>query len=218
MAEIERPTLDVYIDFSSPYAYVALPELARLAARHGRALVWHPVLLGVIFGVTRAEPMVKVPLKDAYIRHDVPRCAALAGLPFVWPDPFPFAGVAPARAVYWVCSQAPDRVDTVVEALFHEAFGRGQALDDKGTVTDVVAGLGFDADQVRAALDDPVIKDRLKQETDQAIQRGVFGSPFILVDGEPFWGADRLAQLDAWLSGGTARQNLAGEAADRGTE
>jgi 2-hydroxychromene-2-carboxylate isomerase len=61
---------------------------------------------------------------------------------------------------------------------------------------------GVDAAAARAAIDDPAIKDLLKREVDQAIARGVFGSPFMVVDGEPFWGLDRFDQVDRWLATG----------------
>ncbi len=58
------------------------------------------------------------------------------------------------------------------------------------------------AAELRIALEAPAVKARLKEETEAAIAAGVFGSPFILVDGEPFWGADRLDQVDRWLATG----------------
>jgi 2-hydroxychromene-2-carboxylate isomerase len=62
--------------------------------------------------------------------------------------------------------------------------------------------LGIDRDAFTAAIATPEIKDRLRQETDAAIARGMFGVPYIMVDGEPFWGADRLPQIDKWLATG----------------
>ena len=61
---------------------------------------------------------------------------------------------------------------------------------------------GLKPDEVRAALADQTIKDRLRSEVDQAIGRGAFGSPYIIVDGEPFWGSDRLDQVERWLETG----------------
>jgi 2-hydroxychromene-2-carboxylate isomerase len=60
----------------------------------------------------------------------------------------------------------------------------------------------LDRAQVVAALGEPAVKERLKTEVDAAIERGVFGSPYIVVDGEPFWGADRLDQVEKWLATG----------------
>jgi 2-hydroxychromene-2-carboxylate isomerase len=66
----------------------------------------------------------------------------------------------------------------------------------------VCAKLGLAADEVRAGIGDQAIKDRTRAEVDKAIARGAFGSPFIVVDGESFWGSDRLDQIDKWLATG----------------
>jgi len=66
----------------------------------------------------------------------------------------------------------------------------------------VCSKFGLKADEIRAALADQAIKDHLRTEVDKAIARGAFGSPYIIVDGEPFWGSDRLDQIDRWLQTG----------------
>jgi 2-hydroxychromene-2-carboxylate isomerase len=66
----------------------------------------------------------------------------------------------------------------------------------------VIAATGVDPVAARAAIDDPVIKDALRTAMDEAVARGVFGSPFFIVDGEPFWGLDRMDQLERWLATG----------------
>jgi 2-hydroxychromene-2-carboxylate isomerase len=66
----------------------------------------------------------------------------------------------------------------------------------------VAARLGVDKDQLRQALEEPAVKERLRAEVDAAIERGVFGSPYIVIDGEPFWGSDRLDQVEKWLETG----------------
>ena len=70
-------------------------------------------------------------------------------------------------------------------------------------VTVEIAGaLGVDQSALAAALNDNAVKDRVKREVDAAMARGVFGSPYFVVDGEPFWGADRMDHLERWLAKG----------------
>jgi 2-hydroxychromene-2-carboxylate isomerase len=69
-------------------------------------------------------------------------------------------------------------------------------------VAEVAAPLGISASDLIAGVQDPIVKDRLRAETDEAIRRGVFGAPIIQVDGELFWGADRLGQVEQWLARG----------------
>lgn len=87
-------------------------------------------------------------------------------------------------------------------ALYDRVFGAGEEISSAEAVIAVASGLGVDADTLRAALNDPAVKERLKNEVNAAIERGVFGSPYIVVDGEPFWGHDKLEEIDAWLETG----------------
>jgi 2-hydroxychromene-2-carboxylate isomerase len=92
--------IDFYFDFSSPYGYLAAEQIDALGARHGRDVVWRPILLGVVFQQTGGQPLLNIPLKGGYARHDLARSARLLGLPFKLPDSFPFMSVAACRAYY----------------------------------------------------------------------------------------------------------------------
>ena len=102
----------------------------------------------------------------------------------------------------WVEEEDDEQARRLARALFHAHWGEGRDLAAPEAVADVAQGLGIARDDLLAAVADPRIKDRLKAQTQAAIERGVFGLPFIFIDGEPFWGADRLPQIDAWLSKG----------------
>ncbi len=194
-----RP-LDFYFDFSSPYGYLAAHRIDDLADRHGRDVVWRPILIGVVFKITGARPLVDVPLKGDYTRRDVARTARLFGVPFTWPSPFPFLSVAAARAFYWLSDSDPGRARALALAIFDAAFGAGRDVSGAKAVADIAAGLEIGG--VPEALGDPAVKARLRAENDAAIERGVFGSPTVVVDGEAFWGVDRLDHIDRWLETG----------------
>ncbi len=118
------------------------------------------------------------------------------------PNPFPFLSLAAARAFYWLHQREPEQAKALAKAVFHAVFGEGRNMAEASAVADLAADLGVDRDQVLTALQDPAVKDRLRREVDEAVARGVFGSPFIIVDGEPFWGHDRLDQVAQWLRTG----------------
>ena len=195
--------IDFYFDFSSPYGYLAAQKIEALAARHGREVDWHPVLLGVIFKETGAAPLTMVPLKGDYSRRDFERSARFHGIAgFRMPPKFPIASQAPARIVLWQKAGDPAQAARVAKALYRAFFTEGVDISSPELATSVAAREGVDAAAARAAIDDPAIKDLLKREVEQAIARGVFGSPFIVVDGEPFWGLDRFDQVERWLATG----------------
>lgn len=194
--------IDFYFDFSSPYGYLAAEQIDDLAARHGREVTWRPMLLGAVFKQTGSQPLLNIPLKGPYARHDLARSARLIGVPFVLPAPFPFMSVAAARAFYWLQDQDPAKAVSLAKALFREAFGKGHDIASPEAVVKVCEAEGLDAAAVEAALQDPAIKQRLREEVEAAMAKEVFGSPFFIVDGEVFWGHDRLDQVALWLEKG----------------
>lgn len=194
--------IDFYFDFSSPYGYLAAEKIDALAARHGRTVNWHPVLLGVVFKQTGAQPLTQVPVKGPYSQRDFARSARYLGVPFAMPPVFPIAGQAPSRITLWARARDPAAGVRAARALYRAFFVEGRDISQPDVAAQVAGEAGFDAAAARAAIDDPAIKDALKSEVEKAIAAGVFGSPFFIVDGEPFWGADRFEQIDRWLAQG----------------
>jgi 2-hydroxychromene-2-carboxylate isomerase len=195
-------TLQFYFDFSSPYGYLGAEKIEALAHRHGRDVEWHPMLLGVAFKTTGAQPLTMVPLKGDYTKHDVPRSARFHGIALNMPGRFPIATQAPARIVLWQRERHPESCGELVKTLYRAYFVDNRDIGDPDIAADVSAIAGVDREAARAAVDDPVWKDALRREVEAAIAKGVFGSPFVFVDGEPFWGIDRFAQIERWLAEG----------------
>jgi 2-hydroxychromene-2-carboxylate isomerase len=194
--------IDFYFDFSSPYGYFASLRIDGVAARHGREVAWRPFLLGVVFKTTGQAPLTQQPMRGKYARHDFARCARLYGAPLTWPKSFPIATQAAARAFYWLADRDPAQAKAFARAAYHAFFGEGRDISPPEVVVEIGQTLGIDGAELAAALAEPAVKQRLKDETAAAIAAGVFGSPYIVVDGEPFWGADRLDHVDRWLETG----------------
>lgn len=191
--------VEFYFDFSSPYGYFASLRVDEMAARHGRACRWHPILLGPAFKASGNARLIDQPLKGAYSRHDWDRLARLWGVPYRFPDPFPVTTLAAARAFWWLAAEAGEAAaKSFARRAFAAYFAENRDISDKA----VVAALHDRPGDLLAAVEDPAWKQRCKDETEAAIAKGVFGSPFILVDGEGFWGADRLDMAEEWLRRG----------------
>jgi 2-hydroxychromene-2-carboxylate isomerase len=160
------------------------------------------MLLGVVFKQTGMAPLTQVPLKGDYSRHDFARSARFHGVPFTMPQVFPIASQAPSRIVLWARAADPAQGGRLALAFYDAFFQHGLDISNPDVAADVAAKAGVDRAAARASIDDPAIKEALKGEVDAAIAAGVFGSPFVLVDGEPFWGLDRFDQLERWLATG----------------
>jgi len=194
--------IEFYFDFSSPYGYLAAQRIDALAEKYGRTVQWRPTLLGVVFKQTGAAPLTEIPVKGPYSKHDFERSARYFGIEFNMPPTFPIPSQAPARIVLWARQQDPAAAARAAKALYRAFFVEGLDISKPDVAAEVAGRAGFDAAAARAAIDDPAIKDALKREVESAIAAGVFGSPFVIVDGEPFWGNDRFDQIERWLDKG----------------
>jgi 2-hydroxychromene-2-carboxylate isomerase len=194
--------IDFYFDFASPYGYIASHRIDDIAARHGREVTWRPFLLGVAFQRTGMPLVSEQGIRGEYVLHDFGRCARFYGVPFRIPDVFPIMAVNPSRVYYWRFDQDPAAAKDLVRALWSAYFVDNRDISKAETIAEVAAAQGLDGAAVAAALQDQAVKDRLRQETEAAIERGAFGSPHVIVDGEAFWGNDRLDMVDKWLETG----------------
>ena len=194
--------IEFYFDFSSPYGYLASERIDAIAARHGRDVTWRPYLMGVAMKVSGSSPVVNRPMLGEYSRRDMQRSARRLQVSFRFPEPFPIATIAACRAVYWMEQAEADGAKPLAKALYRAYFVDGRNISEPDVVADVAAESGADRDLLLAGIQEPAIKDRLKEVTNDAVERGIFGSPFFMVGDEPFWGHDRMDEVDRWLETG----------------
>jgi 2-hydroxychromene-2-carboxylate isomerase len=195
--------VDFYVDFSSPYSYIASEWIEALAARHGRTVRWHAVLLGVTFQAAELKSPVSHPIKREYSLHDFERSARFAGVPFTLPEKFPVATQNAARVFWWLEESDPERAADWARHCLRAYFTRGSVdLSDVEHLKALATEFGLDAAEAERVWSEPRWKSRLKTACADAIAQGVFGAPFFVIDGEPFWGNDRRDQIERWLAAG----------------
>ncbi|MYN11565.1 2-hydroxychromene-2-carboxylate isomerase [Pusillimonas sp. TS35] len=192
--------IDFYFEFSSPYGYFASMQIEDLGREIGRTVNWHPILLGPMFKSMGSAPLTEIPIKGDYARRDFARTAELAGIPFTLPTPFPIATVGAARAMLYVQRSDPAKAAQLARALYQAFFAHGRNIGDNDVVLQVAEETGLQRADVAAGMADESIKAQLKDGVAQAMAHGVFGSPFVIIDGEPFWGFDRFAHIRQWMA------------------
>jgi len=198
-----KTPLRFWFDYSSPYSYIANEWVDAVAARHGRTVQRHAILLGATFQAAELKPPVAFPLKGPYSRHDFARSARFAGLPYMPPPVFPIPTQNAARVFWWLAdTQGADAAARWATAGLRAVFARGVRLHEPEALKALAAEHGLDPAAAEAAWGDPVWKQRLKDANDEAIAAGVFGAPFFIIGGEPFWGNDRRPQIERWLESG----------------
>ena len=192
--------IDFYFDFSSSYSYIAHRKVVELGERLGVPVVWRPISLGAIFAALGHQLPETGSPKQKYIWHDVVRSARENGLPYIWPDPFPVNSIPAMRGFYFLDAQPGADTIAYANAIFKATFGEGRDIGNPDVLLNIVGGLGANVEAFKTAISSAQIKQKLKQETDAAMQLGIFGAPSFVVDGELFWGADRLEAVERLVS------------------
>lgn len=193
---MKRP-LRFYFDFASPYAYFALRPLQALAAEHGRAVVYRPMLLWAVLKAHGIAAPLDAPVKRAYFVTDMMRSAAFHGVPYIQPVNLPFSSHLAARLFYAIVAQRPEAAQALTQDIFDALFARGEDITQTDVLREIAVAQGLDLDGARAAIEGPLGRQKLAEAVDLAIADKVCGSPYMLVDGEGFFGCDRLPQI-AW--------------------
>jgi 2-hydroxychromene-2-carboxylate isomerase len=197
--------IDFYFDFTSPYAYLASTRIDALAARYGREVRWHPVLLAALSEATGVKLSPFVPAKWDYVQKDLARAARRLDMPFSLPPAFPQLWLNPPRAMLWIRERHGDEVARAfARSCFKTAFGHGTDIGSIDVVADLAARVGVNPAALREGVNDPAIKAALKAGIETAVGKGVFGVPYLVADGEAFWGGDRLDCLEEALAAAEA--------------
>lgn len=188
-----------YFDFVSPYSWLALEAMPAFAERHGIRFLMRPVLYAALLDATGLIGPVETEAKRAYTFADIRRCAALHGLPLTGPPEHPFRSL-PALRLACLFADHAEALDLSVR-LARAAWSDGADLTSAAVLASVARTLGLPVDDLGNRVAAPDLKQRLRRFTDEALGLGVFGVPTFELDGELFWGHDRLEHLAARCTG-----------------
>ncbi|WLG49205.1 2-hydroxychromene-2-carboxylate isomerase [Pseudomonas sp. FP1742] len=185
-------TVEFFFDLGSPATYLAYTQLPKICAQTDSQLIYRPMLLGGVFKATGNASPVTIPAKGRYMFQDLDRYARRYGVPLKFNPHFPINTLMLMRAVTGMQMRHPERFQAFIDCLFHALWVEGRSLDDPATVAAVLTQNNFDPNEVLALTADENVKAGLKQNTDEAVQRGVFGAPSMFVGNQLFFGQDRL--------------------------
>ena len=191
--------LQFWFDYSCPYAYLGSTQVEAIAARTGATLVPKPMLLGGLFRHWALPQKLFATLGEAKTQHtgtDLGRWAAVFGATLKMPAEHPFRTVDALRATLVAGPTMP-----LIHAFFRAYWIDNRDLGDRAVIADVLASQGHDANAVLEKVGTDAVKDALRKCTDEAIELGFWGAPGFVVDGQIYWGQDRLHQVEAALGG-----------------
>ena len=195
-----RKTLEFYFDLGSPATYLAYTQLPALCAATDTQLVYKPMLLGGVFKATGNASPITVPAKGRYLFEDLARYARRYNVALQFNPHFPINTLVLMRAVTGIQLHQPERFLDFIDCLFQALWVEGRHLGDPAVVAGVLTEHGFNPDEVMTLANEETVKAALKDTTEQAVQRGVFGAPSMFVGNQLFFGQDRLEFVREALS------------------
>lgn len=194
--------IDFYFDFTSPYGYIAAQAIDELAARHGRTVNWHAIVLDANFQSLERIRIPSAMMRSDYVRRDTERLATYMKVPYKTPSSLGLHTELAARLFYRFNDLDPQQGRDFAQSVFKAYFVEDRNIAQAEVLQSLCALQNMSADELTTLSSDSATRARLKAEVDMAEARGVFGSPFFIVEGERFWGNDRLPQLERWLASG----------------
>jgi len=197
------PDLEFFYDCSSPWTYLAFHRIEEVAARGGAELIWKPILVGGLFNTVnpsvyenRANP---VPVKAAYAKKDQQSWARFYGLRIGSPPVFPVNSVKAMRAAF--VAQEHGKISPFSRAVFETYWGDLQDISQDDVLERIVERVGLDWNEVKAKISTDEYKKKLRDNVDELIARGGFGSPTMYVDRDDmYFGNDRLPLVEHALA------------------
>lgn len=188
-----------YFDFTSAYSYVAINRIGRIGEDYGREIDWACVPLRRILEQREAASPRDQPAKFAHNTTDFPRLCEMNFLPAVFPPPYPAHEATLHRLAFWhLKAKDPERAIRFAVAVSRRAFGEGKEVRTAQQLAAACKadGVPLKVADLKPAEDDPAAAAAMDAALDRALADGMFGAPFMVCDGETFWGADRLEHLE----------------------
>jgi 2-hydroxychromene-2-carboxylate isomerase len=193
--------LTFYYDFSSPWSYLGSTQVERVARENGAVVEWRPILLGALFKAI-GTPMVPLyeqsQARQRYQGRDLHHWADHWEVPFRFPSNFPTNSVTALRLVLAAGDQDLPRLS---HAIYRAYWAENQDITDREVLARLASDLGLDGAALVARTEDPAIKTRLREYTDGAVARGVFGVPTFFIGDAMVFGQDRFDFVAAALRG-----------------
>ena len=192
-------TVEFFWEPGSPNTYLAATQVEKDAAANGGKVVWKPFLLGKVFEARGMKMPASIPAKASYMFKDLARWAQMYQVPVTMPKVFPISSLIASRVA--IAASQLGHEATAAKAILHAYWGDGLDISQPEVLISTLNKVGLDATEIMARTQEQSVKDQLKENTEEALKRGVFGAPTMFIGDAMFWGNDRLEQVGLVLAG-----------------
>ncbi len=193
-------TVEFFYDFASPYTYLASTQIEEICKHHGAKLQWRPFLLGAVFKATGNTPPARIVSKAQYLLEDLRDWAGYFEVPFKFSSTFPPNSLKAMRAA--LVAEREGKIVPFSQACFKAYWVDDQNISEVEILAAIGEKIGIAREPFLVGIEEPKIKDKLRANTDEAVQRGAFGAPTFFMGDKMFWGQDRLVLLEEALKSG----------------
>jgi 2-hydroxychromene-2-carboxylate isomerase len=190
--------VEFFFDYGSPFSYLADTQVPDLARRTAATIIYRPMLLGAVFKATNNASPISIPAKGAYMGLELARWSKHYRVPFQMNPFFPINTLRLMRGA--VASQMAAVFPAYHQAIFPAVWAEGLNVADDAVLRELLRSAGLDADALTAGIEQVEVKNRLRENTEDAVRRGAFGAPTFFVGDEMFWGNDRLDFVERALA------------------
>ena len=190
-------SVDFYFDYGSPTSYLAYTQMPGVAKRTGAQVNYLPILLGAIFQATGNRSPVETPAKGKWMQGDLQHFAARYQVPYQWNPYFPINTLALMRGATYAAREG--FLVPFSDAIYKAIWADGLNMADPAVIGKVLQEAGIDAQKVLAGTQEQAVKDALKDATQRAVARGLFGAPTFFVGERMHFGQDRLPYVEELL-------------------
>lgn len=192
-------TVEFYYDFASPTAFIGYHRLIKLAKKYPVNIVYKPILLGALHKATGNTPPGTVPAKGAYLLLvDLPRFTKQHNIELEFNPHFPVNCIKALRGALFM--EGKDQEDKYRETIYNAIWQNKENIADETVFKNILSAVDIDPAPILAGIEDEAIKQKLKDNTAEAVDRGAFGAPTFYVGEEMFFGQDRLDFVESILA------------------
>ena len=198
-------SVEFFYDLTSPWTYIAFTGIQPIAQRYGVDIEWRPILVGGVFNAVnqdlyeQREKAFGNKRRMSYMMKDLKDWAELRGIEINWPDFHPANAVKCLRGCF--VAEEQDLLIPYSKAVFEAYWGRCEDVSQDAVLAAIVSSLGMEPETFLAGIQDQAVKDRLRANTEEVIERGAYGSPTLFIDGDDmYFGNDRLPLVERKLA------------------
>ena len=184
-------SIEFYFDFSSPYSYIGYQEIKKIEKKNSFKIKYMPIFLGGLHNAAGVTPAAFINLKSKYMIEDAKLICEKKNIKFIFNSYFPIKTVNFMRGV--IIAEEDNSEKIYIEKIFNSIWKDGLNMNDPIVINKVLKNINLNPEKFFVRVADQKIKDKLRILTDDALKKGIFGSPTFLVNKKIFWGQDRLS-------------------------